>query len=73
MTHSRPAKGYYTEAEAAAAAGLSLDQFRALVRRYILESEDDIANLAVTSFQPSDLALVRVLAATSPWGSSEFP
>ena len=59
--NQRPAKGYYTEAEAARTLGLSQPQFRVLVRRYILESEDDMANLPMTSFQPSDLAVLQIL------------
>ena len=70
MTNQRPAKGYYTEAEAAQALGLSLPQFRVLVRRHILESEDDMANLTLTSFKPSDLTLLRLLAAIVPLGKS---
>lgn len=66
MTNQRPAKGYFTEAEAAKALGLSLPQFRAMVRRHIVDSEGDMANLSLTSFQPSDLAVLRILVATAP-------
>jgi hypothetical protein len=62
MTPSRPAKGYFNEHEAAQALGLTLEQLRVLVRRYILQPEDDLANLPMTSFQPSDLLLLRLLA-----------
>jgi|WetSurMetagenome_2_1015567.scaffolds.fasta_scaffold281938_1 hypothetical protein len=64
MTTPRPGKGYYSEAEAAQALGLSLEELRRLVRKHILESEDDMANLPMTSFQPSDLLLLRLLVAT---------
>jgi hypothetical protein len=64
VTNQRPAKGYYTEAEAARTLGLSQPEFRVLVRRYILESEDDMANLPMTSFQPSDVAVLRILVIT---------
>ena len=63
MTNQRPAKGYFTEAEAAKALGLSLAQFRVLVHQHILDSEGDMANLSITSFQPSDLAVLRILVA----------
>ena len=66
VKNQRPAKGYYTEAEAARTLGLSQPQFRALVRRYILESEDDIANLPMTSFQPSDVAVLAIMLAAIP-------
>lgn len=60
---SRPAKGYYSETEAARELGLSLDSLRALVRKYILECEEDAHNLSVTSYQPSDLLLLRMILA----------
>lgn len=63
MITPRPGKGYYNETEAAHALGLSLDGLRTLVRRHILESEDDVHNLPITSFQPSDLLLLRLLLA----------
>ncbi len=62
MSTPRPGKGYYNEQQAAAALGISLEQFRVLVRKHILETEDDLANLPITSFQPSDLLLLRLLA-----------
>ncbi|MBI4893209.1 MAG: hypothetical protein HY821_21475 [Acidobacteria bacterium] len=62
MTTSRPGKGYYNEHEAAQALGISLDQLRTLVRRHILGTEDGIENLPITSFQPSDLLLLRLLS-----------
>ncbi|HEY3442592.1 MAG TPA: hypothetical protein VGK29_17665 [Paludibaculum sp.] len=62
MTNQRPAKGYFTEAEAAKALNLSLPQFRILVRRHIIVTDDEMANLPMTSFQPSDLVVLRMLA-----------
>lgn len=62
MTPPRPSKGYFNENEAAQALGLTLEQLRVLVRRHILQPEDDLSNLPVTSFQPSDLLLLRLLA-----------
>lgn len=62
MTPSRPSKGYFNENEAAQALGLTLEQLRLLVRRHILQAEEDLANLPITSFQPSDLLLLRLLA-----------
>jgi len=66
MTNQRPSKGYFTEVEAAKALDLNLPQFRTLVRRHILVPEDELANLAMTSFQPSDLVLLRLLATSLP-------
>ncbi|MGC4048294.1 MAG: hypothetical protein QM757_01070 [Paludibaculum sp.] len=64
MTIPRPAKGYYSETEAAQALGLTIDSLRALVRQHILHSEDELANLSMTTFQPSDLLLLRLLSAS---------
>ena len=66
MTNQRPAKGYFTEAEAAKALSLSLPQFRILVRRHIMVTDDEMANLPMTSFQPSDLVVLRMLATGLP-------
>jgi len=66
MTNQRPAKGYFTEAEDARALSLSLPQFRILVRRHIMVTDDEMANLPMTSFQPSDLVVLRMLAACTP-------
>ncbi|MBI5087132.1 MAG: hypothetical protein HZB13_21350 [Acidobacteria bacterium] len=65
MLFPRPSKGYFNEHEAAHALGISLEEFRVLVRRHIVESEDELSNLPMTSFQPSDLLLLQFLATTS--------
>lgn len=62
MTTLRPGKGYYNENEAAQALGISLEQLRALVRKHILEADDDLVNLPLMSFQPSDLLLLKLLS-----------
>lgn len=64
MTPPRSGKGYYSETEAAQALGLSIERLRALVRQHILQSEDEMANLPMTSFQPSDLLLLRLLSSS---------
>lgn len=64
MSSPRPGKGYYNESEAAQALGLSIEHLRALVRHHILQSEDEMANLPMTTFQPSDLLLLRLLASS---------
>lgn len=70
VTNRRPPKGYFTEAEAAESLCLTLPQFRTLVRHHILESEDDLANLSITSYQPADLALLRLFAFSAPIDST---
>jgi hypothetical protein len=62
VTLPRPGKGFFNETEAAQALGISLEQFRALVLRHILDREEDLVNLPITTYQPSDLLLLRLLA-----------
>jgi len=62
MRTTRPPKGYYNEAEAARALGVTLDEFRALVRDHLLEDDEQLGNLARMYFQPSDLVVLRLLA-----------
>ncbi len=60
---SLPTRPYYSESEAARAMGLSIEEFRVLIRRHIIEAEEDIQNVPLTSFHPSDLLLLKLLAA----------
>jgi DNA-binding transcriptional MerR regulator len=61
----RPGKGYYTESEAARILGVNVDNLRTLVRHHILPADPDAeANLPMTTFQPSDLLLLRFLRQT---------
>ncbi|MFZ5927939.1 MAG: hypothetical protein ACOYX1_10880 [Acidobacteriota bacterium] len=63
MRTTRPPKGYYNETEAARALGVTLDDFRALVRDHLLEDDEQLANLSRMYFQASDLVVLRMLAA----------
>lgn len=61
-TLPRPGKGYYTETEAARVLGVSVETLRSLVRQHILSSDPEAeVNLPMTTFQPSDLLLLRFL------------
>lgn len=62
----RPGKGHYTESEAAQTLGVSLEEFRVLVRRHILQSDDEMSNIPITNFQPSDLLLLRLFKSSRP-------
>ncbi|HLH43939.1 MAG TPA: hypothetical protein VKV74_13195 [Bryobacteraceae bacterium] len=53
----------YTEMEAARKLGISVNQLRALVRRHILQSDDDAERLPTMVFQRSDLVILRLLLA----------
>ena len=57
-----PGKSEYSEGEAAAELGVSIEDLRELVRTQITEHEQDLANMAILSFRPADLLLLRMLA-----------
>jgi hypothetical protein len=55
-------KGFFSESEAAQALGVPVDRFRDLVRTHIAQSEEDGNNIGTTSFQASDLLVLKLLA-----------
>jgi hypothetical protein len=64
-------KPYFNEMEAARHLGVSIDEFRVLVRRHIVEREEDLNNMPITTFHASDLLLLRMLAGRSA-ATSDF-
>ena len=62
MTLSRPAKSQYSESEAAAALGVSVDELRTLIRNHIVTGDDEMKSASMASFQPADLLLLRILS-----------
>lgn len=56
------AKSHYNEAEAAEALGISIDQFRSLLRLHLGIEEGEMPNVPQTVFQPSDLLVLKFLA-----------
>jgi hypothetical protein len=62
MLMTRPAKSQYTEVEAAEELGISVEHLRNIVRNHVVERVEDAENLPVTTFQPSDLLILRLLA-----------
>ncbi len=61
----RPAKAQYSEMEAAEELGLSVEQFRRLLRSHIVDSDEELTHASVTSFHPSDLLVLKLLAGVS--------
>ena len=59
---ARPTKSQYTEAEAAEELGISLEQLRTMIRSHVVDRDEDLNNVPVTTFQPSDLLILRLLA-----------
>jgi hypothetical protein len=62
MTATRPAKSQYSAVEAAEELGVSVERLRDLIRSHVVEREEDMSNVPVTTFQPSDLLILRLLA-----------
>ena len=65
---SRPGKGQYSEAEAAEQLGISVMQLRTMIRSHVVDRDEDLNNVPVTTFQPSDLLILRLLTGM-PTGS----
>lgn len=60
-TNIRPAKGYYSEVEAAASLGVSIDKLRSLIRSHIVHGDDEMLYVASATYQPSDLLILRMM------------
>jgi hypothetical protein len=63
---SRPGKSQYSEAEAAEELGVSVAQLRTMIRSHVVEHDEDLNNVPATSFQPSDLLILRLLTGKPP-------
>jgi hypothetical protein len=70
MLSTKPAKSQYTEVEAAEELGISIEQLRTMIRSHVVDRDEDLNNIPVTTFQPSDLLILRLLAGM-PTGSAQ--
>jgi hypothetical protein len=52
----------YSEVEAARELGVTVEQLRTLIRSHIAQSDEDLNHIAVASFHPSDLLVLKILA-----------
>jgi len=59
---TKPGKSQYSETEAAEELGISVPQLRSMIRSHVVERDEDLTNVPVTTFQPSDLLVLRLLA-----------
>jgi len=59
-------KTQYSEAEAAQELGVTVEQLRVLIRKHIAQSDEDLAHIAVASFHPSDLLILKILTGQHP-------
>ena len=64
---SKPAvnKAQYTESEAAQQLDVSIEELRVLIRQHIVIDEADSSNVPMTTFQPSDLLVLRLMRRSS--------
>lgn len=61
MQLSRTGKSQYSETEAAEELGISVEQLRRMIRSHVIDRDEDLNNVPVTTFQPSDLLILRLL------------
>ena len=60
MTPIKPIKSHYSEAEAAAEIGVTVDELRSLAESRIVDRED-LSNVPAATYQPADLVLFRFI------------
>jgi hypothetical protein len=65
---SKVSKGQYSEREVAEELGVSVEQLRSLIRSHIVDTDEDLNNVGVASFHPSDLLVLKILAGATPTG-----
>ncbi len=58
---SRQNKTQYSEVEAAQELGMTVEQLRVLIRNHIAQSDEDLNHIAMASFHPSDLVILKIL------------
>ena len=62
---SKLSKGQYSEREAAEELGVSVEQLRSIIRSHIVDSDEDLNNVPIASFHPSDLLVLKILSGLS--------
>jgi len=66
MPLTRTGKSQYSETEAAEELGVSIEQLRSMIRNHVIDRDEDLSNVPVTTFQPSDLLILRLLTRKQP-------
>jgi len=66
MSVARATKSQYSETEAAEELGVSVEQFRKMIRSHVIDRDEDLNNVPVTTFQPSDLLILKLLSGMAP-------
>ena len=67
----KPSKTQYSELEAAEELGVSLEELRTLIRSHIVESDEDLNNVPMASFHPSDLLVLKLLLSSKESPTAE--
>jgi hypothetical protein len=67
----KPFKTQYSEHEAAQELGVSLEELRSLIRSHIVETDEDLNNMPLASFHPSDLLVLRLLLSSKATPTAE--
>ncbi len=62
MQLTRSVKSQYSEVEAAEELGISVEKLRMMIRSHVVDRDEDLTNVPVTTFQPSDLLILKLLA-----------
>jgi hypothetical protein len=72
---SRAPKSYFSETEAARSLGISIEEFRSLVKRHIVDRDEDMTNVSVTTYHACDLVVLRWLTgrALAVSGAASLP
>ena len=65
MQLTRTGKSQYSETEAAEELGISVDKLWTMIRSLVVDREEDLNNVSATSFQPSDLLVLRLLSSNA--------
>ena len=68
---SKPGKSQYSEHEAAEELGITVFQLRTVIRQHVVDQDEDVNNVPITTFQPSDLVVLRLLTGMPPAESRE--
>ncbi len=53
-------KAFYSEHEAARSLGMSTDQFRVLLKRYIVDSDEELPRGGRSTFHAADVLLMKL-------------
>ena len=73
MQLTRTGKSHYSEIEVAEELGISTEQLRTMIRSHVIDRDEDLTNVPATTFQPSDLLILRLLAGRAPQVPEEAP